>query len=153
MQKVGQKAMCTATNRAADALDANEVVLACRARPPHVRAPADQGTGRAALGMRTLFGEREGSPWKGNGGDVLFDGAGKVRYNDHALGTPPPRGRACQLRATVGGVVLSASDGAIIPTAASSVKSGRSCRSLSCIIPPTQSVWPSAFCASPDSSV
>jgi len=95
MQKVRQQAMCAATDLAADALDANEGVLACRARPPLVCAPADQGSGSAALGMRTSFGESEGSPWKGNGGDVLFDRAGKVIYNDHALGTPPPRGQAC----------------------------------------------------------
>ena len=159
MQKVGQQAMCTATGFAAYALDAHQVGLAGRARPPLVRAPADQGTGRVALRMRTSFGERQGSPWKGKGGDVLLDGARKVRYNDHALGTPPPRGRACQLRATVGGVFLSTLCGAIIHTSASSVKSGRSCSSLSAsfrlldqcdhlhsaldLIPaPDHSIWP-----------
>ena len=131
MQKVRQQAMCTATDLAADALDANAIILACRARPPLVCAPANQGTGSAALGMRTSIGKRKGSPWKGNGGDVLFDGAREVMYNDHALGTPPPRGQARQLGATVGGVVLSASGGAIIHTFVSSVKPGRSCSSLS----------------------
>ena len=61
--------------------------------------------------MRTAFGESKGSPCKENGGDVLCDGAGKVMYNDHALGTPPLRGPAGQLGATAGGVVLSASCG------------------------------------------
>ena len=131
MQKVRQQAMCTSTDRAADALDANAIVLAWRARPPLVRAPADQGTGSATRGMRTAIGERKGSPWKGSGGDVLFDGAGEVMYNDHALGTPPPRGQAHQLGATAGGVVLSASGWAIIYASASSVKPGRSCSSLS----------------------
>ena len=116
---------------AADAQDANAVVLSFRARPPLVCAPADQAIGSTALGMRTSIGKRKGSPWKGNGGDVLFDGAGEVLYNDHALGTPPPRGQACQLGATVGGVVLSASGGAIIYTSASFVKLGRSRSSLS----------------------
>ena len=131
MQKVRQQAMCTATDLAAYALDATQVVLACRTRPPLVRAPAGQGIGRVTVGMRTAIGECKDSPWKGNGGDVLFDGAREVLYNDHALGTPPPRGPAGQLGATVGGVVLSASSGAIIHTSASSVKSGRSCCSLS----------------------
>lgn len=159
VQKVRQQAMSTATDLAADALDANAIVLACRARPPLVRAPADQAPGSAALGMRTTIGKSKGMTRKGNGGDVLFDGAGKVRYNDHALGTPPPRGRAWQLRATVGGVVLSASSGAIIHTSASPVKLGRPCSSLSAsfslpnqcghlhaalyLIPaPDHSIWP-----------
>ena len=131
MQKVRQQAMCMATDLAADALDTDAVRLACRARPPHVRAPADQATGSTALGMRTSIGESKGSSRKGNGGDVLFDGAREVMYNDHALGTPPPRGQASQLGATAGGVVLSASDGAIIHTSATSVKLGCSCGSLS----------------------
>jgi hypothetical protein len=131
MQKVRQQAMCTSTDLATDALDTHQVGLACRARPPHVRAPADQATGSAALGMRTSIGESKGSSWKGNGGDVLFDGAREVMYNDHALGTPPPRGQASQLGATAGGVVLSTSDGAIIHTSATPVKPGCSCSSLS----------------------
>jgi hypothetical protein len=61
----------------------------------------------------------------------LLDGAREVIYNDHALGTPPPRGQASQLEATAGGVVLSASGGAIIHTSAYSVKPGGSCSSLS----------------------
>ena len=111
VQKVRQQAMCTATDLTADALDAYAVVLTLRTRPPLVRAPAGQGIGGATRGMRTSFGESKASPWKGDGGDVSFDGAREVLYNDHALGTPPPRGRAWQLRATVGGVVLSAQVG------------------------------------------
>ena len=45
MQKVGQQAVCTATDLAANALDANAVVDFRRARPPLVGAPADQATG------------------------------------------------------------------------------------------------------------
>ena len=131
MQKVRQQAMCMTTDLAADALDANAVVLSLCARPPLIRAPADQTTDRLTFRMRTSVGKDNGSARKGNGGDVLLDGARKVIYNDHALGTPPLRGQASQLGATVGGVVLSASDRTIIYTFAHSVKLGRSCRSPS----------------------
>ena len=131
MQKVWQQAVRATADFTPDALDTDAVVALRRERTSLVAAPADQTPGSATLGVRTSFGECKGAARKGNGGDVLLDGAREVIYNDHALGTPPPRGQASQLGATVGGVVLSASDGTIIYTFAHSVKLGRFYISLS----------------------
>ena len=113
--------MRTAADLATDALDADEIIFSLCARPTRICTPTDQGIRCAALGMGTSIWQSERLAWKGNGGDILFDGAGKVMYNNHALGTPPSVVGPGSLH-TMGGVVLSTRFCPIIPVNAFSVK-------------------------------
>jgi hypothetical protein len=70
--------------------------------------------------VRATVGTRKDRTASTTGFDVGFDGAGKVQYNDHVLGTLPlVVGLAAH---TTGGVVLSTKFRSIIPVDAFSVK-------------------------------
>jgi len=89
MKKVGQQAVGSPADLAADALDGDSVAANPERCPTHVGAPPDQAAGRLAVGVWTVCGKRENATVGVNRLDVFFDETGEVLYNDHVLGTPP----------------------------------------------------------------
>ena len=104
MEKVRQQGVGTAARFAADALDRQPVVCLTGDGRARVGAPADQGAGGPAVGMRALFGDGEHGTVVLACSDVFFDGAGIFEYNDHAFwGHPPLVVRAAKHRRHDGG--------------------------------------------------
>ena len=86
MQKVGQQAVRPAARLAAEPLNPDVVLSAGQAGPAQVNAPADQRARGLAVGVRASSGNWEETAGEGNGIGILFDGTGKMQYNDHVVG-------------------------------------------------------------------
>ena len=89
MEKVGQQAVSSTTDLAANTLDANAIVGFSSGRSSFICTPADQRTNGLAVGVRTTLRHSKNAATGASDFDVCFDGTGKVQYNDHVLGTPP----------------------------------------------------------------
>ena len=96
------------TDLAAEPLNPNAVDGDGFASPAQVYAPANQRASGLAVGVRATGWDWKGMPKKGNGFGVIFDGTGKMQYNDHVVGDTSPTWSSRQAGATAGGVVLSA---------------------------------------------
>jgi len=90
MKEIGQQAMGTTTDLAAEPLNPQTVILTGQACPTQVDAPTNQRASGLAVGVRTTAWNGEGMPWEGNGLGIIFDGTGKMQYNDHVVGDTSP---------------------------------------------------------------
>jgi hypothetical protein len=90
MQKVGQQAVGTPAGLATNPLDQDRIVGVTRASPSLVSPPTNQAAAGLTVGMRTAIGQGKVAAREGDGFDILLYRTGKVLYNDHVVGTPPP---------------------------------------------------------------
>ena len=100
VHKVRQQAVGPTTLPAADALNAQTVSFCFGAGPAVVSAPADQTACRLTVRVGTSVGQFEGTAWAGLGLGVLFDGMGKMDYDNHTVEDTFPRGRAANSEPT-----------------------------------------------------
>ena len=107
VQKVRQQTVGTSTQPAADPLNAQAVSFRCGAGPAVVSAPADQTVRRLTVRVGAPLGQFEGTAWAALGLGVLFDGKGKMDYDDHACMETPSRVVEWPTQRTREGVFLS----------------------------------------------
>jgi hypothetical protein len=107
VQKVRQQTMGAPTQPAADPLNAQAVSFRFGAGPAVVSAPADQTVRRLTVRVGTALGQFEGTTWTGSRLGVLFDGKGKMDYDDHACMETPSHVDERSTLSQRGGVFLS----------------------------------------------
>ena len=126
--KVRQQTVRATTDFAPNPLYQDPVVDVICARPASVGSPTDQTIAALTFRMGTFLGNRELTTRKSGGFGVLLCRTGKVLYNDHIFGTPPPVVRLASTEPLWEVSSFLTRLYAIIPTDVCSVKLKRSCR-------------------------
>jgi hypothetical protein len=89
MKKVGQQAVGSTADLAANALDADAIFGFLGDSIAFVKAPAEQHIDGLAVGMGTTIRNSKNVTTSVDGFNVFFDGTGRMLYNDHVVEIPP----------------------------------------------------------------